>query len=100
LDLYYPLSYSAGTVATTEINTSRIRHFLDTIAGERLLFPDFGVPLTSLYTNYPQLISEQLRLLIASQLNIEAQIDSSYTGGVLTVNVHLAEEVVSINVLS
>jgi|GEM_PF-6170803 phage baseplate assembly protein W len=91
MNVSYPLSYLQGSLKSGVINMSRVRHLLDTIMGERLLFPDFGVPLELLYsTALPQLFAERIRLAIALN-NIQSQVTvKEIASGTLTLEIKLA----------
>jgi hypothetical protein len=92
MDISYPLTYANGSVAL--INTvllSQTRHLLDTIAGERILSPGFGVPLEILFsTGIPQILAERIRLA-ANQIGVQTQVEAiAYQNGTLTLELKLS----------
>ncbi|MBW4666452.1 MAG: hypothetical protein KME60_03150 [Cyanomargarita calcarea GSE-NOS-MK-12-04C] len=93
MDLSYPLTYAGGSVALIDTPTlSQTRHLLDTIAGERILSPSFGVPLDILYsTGIPQVLAERVRLTASQMVGITAIVEViAYKNGELSLKLTLA----------
>jgi hypothetical protein len=93
MDLSYPLTYASGSVALIDTShLSQTRHLLDTIAGERILSPNFGVPLEILFsTGIPQILAERIRLIANQVTGVTAQVNPlTYQNGVLTLELILS----------
>ncbi len=97
MDIAYPLAYSNGSIALSNSPLSQARHLLDTIAGERALFPEFGVPLDILFsTGIPQILAERIRLTANQLSDVQTQVEiESYENGVLQLKLILANETIT-----
>ena len=103
-DILYPLRYaSRGSIAVTadesEERRSRLLHLLDTLVGERYVYPNFGLPVDMLFdTSVAELTVERVRLTIAQNLpdvpvtvslmsfdDVRITIQVTYESGVITV---------------
>lgn len=97
MDIAYPLAYSNGSIGLTDSTLSQARHLLDTIAGERVLFPNFGIPLDILYsTGIPQVLAERVRLTANQLSGVQTQVEiESFENGVLKLKLYLANETIT-----
>ncbi len=89
------MSYDNGGIRLTlseELALSKARHLLNTIAGERVLSPQFGVPLEVLYNvPIPEILVERLQINFNQLLGIKTKISIvSYKEGKLTLKVELS----------
>jgi hypothetical protein len=93
MDLSYPLTYTSGSIALIDtLMLSRTQHLLDTIAGERILQPSFGVPLDILYsTGIPQVLAERVRIAVSQITGVTAQVEAiAFSKGELSLKLILA----------
>ncbi|MGH8001977.1 MAG: hypothetical protein ACREPR_21750 [Brasilonema sp.] len=80
MDLLYPLTYTVdGGIALTETDNerlnSRVKHLLDTIVGERRLYPQFGVPIDLLFNAVvPELATERMRIALSQLMGVQARV--------------------------
>jgi phage baseplate assembly protein W len=90
----YPLVYSEeGSIKLTNaVLLPKIRHLLDTIAGERILQPSFGVPLNILYsTGIPQVLAERVRIAVSQVTGVTVEVEAiAYQDGKLSLKLTLA----------
>ncbi len=89
------MSYDNGGIRLTlseELALSKARHLFNTIAGERVLSPEFGIPLDVLYNlPIPEILAERLRITSSQLLDIKTKISIVfYKEGKLTLKVELS----------
>lgn len=93
MDVNYPLTYDNGGIRlVTETSVSRVRHFLQTIAGERTLYSDFGIDPTMLFnTGIEEVFTERLRLKINQLTGQSSQVEVEENAGTVKVKVTIAK---------
>jgi hypothetical protein len=93
MDVNYPLNYDNGGIRlVTETSVSRVRHFLQTIAGERTLYSDFGIDPTILFnTGVEEVFTERLRLKINQLTGQSSQVEVEENAGIVKIKVTIAK---------
>lgn len=87
MDIAYPLRYTlTGAIETTDTPVvSQAKHLINTVTGERRLFPQFGIPLDMFFSSgIPDLAATRIQIALSQIQGAKSEVKiKSYQQGTM-----------------